>query len=505
MFAPMFSSWRRFVGDRKANVGMIFALSVPVLALSVGIAVDFTNASVTRNRLNAAADAAALAALTPAMMQQSDSVAQAAAVAMFQGRVQSLTTLTGVTPPPTVTITHPASNPGERVVTVSYAASVNALFGGVLSFFNALPSGSGVSIAGTSTAEAAGPPNINFYLLLDNSPSMALPASSSGIQSMIAYTPSQDNGNGCAFACHQASTNNSDTQGNLCSDGSTPTVASGGLSKQYCASKNSKGQSITQMDNYAMARQYNITLRLDSLSTAVTTLMQTAYNWRQTIQTNNPSTTPPIYQFAAYSMDTLWSVGANNGTTNNQLMSLTSDYQNAWTTASANFGVMEMWANNSTCNSSSCTGSGSLGDVATNYDLALKAINTAMPNPGNGTNVSGDAAQEILFWVTDGVEDEQSGSNRLIQQINANGATNWCNTIKARGIKIAILYTDYLPVPTNSFYQNDVAPFINNVGPALQACASPNLFYDAGFDTNLGTALANLFTTALQQTAALSN
>ena len=505
MSTPPFSPLQRFARDRKANVGMIFALSIPVLALGVGIAVDFTNASVTRNRLNAAADAAALAALTPSMMAQADSVAHDAAVSMFNGRVQGLTTLMPGMPPPTVTISHPVSNPGERVVRVDYTASVNALFGGVLGFFNALPAGSGINIGGTSTAQAAGPPNINFYLLLDNSPSMALPASSAGIKSMIALTPSQDSGNGCAFACHQASTNNSDTQGNLCSDGSKPTVAAGSVAKQYCAATNGAKQPIAQIDNFAMARKYNIPLRLDSLSSAVTTLMQTAYNWQQTIQTNNPSTTPPVYQFAAYSMDTLWSIGANNKTTNNQLMSLSKTYQNDWTSASANFGVMQMFANNTSCLTSLCAAGGTDGDVSTNFDLALKAINTAMPNPGNGTSVSGDAAQEILFWVTDGVEDEMNGSNRLIQQINANGATNWCSTIKARGIKIAILYTDYLPVTTNSFYNSTVANFQSNIGSALQACASPNLFYDAGFDADLGTALSNLFTTALQQTAALSN
>ena len=62
------------------------------------------------------------------------------------------------------------------------------------------------------------PPNIDFYLLLDNSPSMALPADTAGITQMQNLTPTQDGGNSCAFACHQASTNNSDTPGNLCTD-----------------------------------------------------------------------------------------------------------------------------------------------------------------------------------------------------------------------------------------------------------------------------------------------
>ena len=128
------------------------------------------------------------------------------------------------------------------------------------------------------------------------------------------------------------------------------------------------------------------------------------------------------------------------------------------------------------------------------------------PNPGNGTNQSGDTPQEVLFIVTDGVEDEQSGS-RLEQAINDLGGapygnssgTNWCTTIKNRGIKIAILYTDYLAIPANSWYVSHIQPILSDVGPALQACASPGLFYDAGLDSsNLGQDLAALFAAVTQ-------
>jgi Flp pilus assembly protein TadG len=486
---------RRFRRDEQGNVSMIFAFSVPVLALAMGVGVDFTNAAVTRSRLTSAADAAVLAALTPATMKLTDDQAKTAAYAMFDGRAQTISSVTQSSISRTITITHPATNTGMRVVTLNYSASVNALFGGVLAMFGALPANTGMSVGGTSTAQAAGPPNINFYLLLDNSPSMSLPATTAGVTQMIALTPTQDGGNGCAFACHQASTNNSDTQGNLCSDGSKPTVAAGSTPKQYCAAKNAANQPITQIDDYAMARKNNITLRLDELTNGVTTLMQTAYSFQTTINPSNP----PVYQFAAYSMDTLWSIG----TTNNQLMNLSASYQSAWTTASQNFGVMQMYANDVTCGNSACSSAGSQNDVATNYDVAMSSMNTIMPTPGNGTNTS--SAQELLFFVTDGVEDENNGGSRLIQAINANGATNWCNTIKARGIKIAVLYTSYLPVTTNWFYNTKVGPWQSNIGPALQACASSGLYYEAAVGADLGKALSTLFNTAMQQNAALLN
>ena len=199
MLTYIASPLRRFVRDGQANVGTIFALSVPVLALGVGIAVDFTNAAVTRNRLNAAADAAALSALTPAMMKVDVDTAKTAATNMFNGRVQALSNVSLVGTP-NITVGTSESNSSMRVAKVSYSASVTTLFGGVLSFFGALPAGGGMVVGGTSTAQAAGPANVNFYLLLDNSPSMSLPATSAGITQMQNLTVQQGS---CAFACHR--------------------------------------------------------------------------------------------------------------------------------------------------------------------------------------------------------------------------------------------------------------------------------------------------------------
>jgi hypothetical protein len=169
-----------------------------------------------------------------------------------------------------------------------------------------------------------------------------------------------------------------------------------------------------------------------------------------------------------------------------------------------------MYSNNNDCANAACTSSTTTpgGDVATNYDNSLKTLSQAssIPNPGNGTNQPGDTPQEVLFIVTDGVEDEQSGGNRLEQTINDLGnsaygnssGTNWCTTIKNRGIKIAVLYTDYLAVPTDSWYTGHIAPIQSSIGPALQACASPGLFYDAAIGSDLGQALSALFAAVTQ-------
>src|SRR5580658_602674 len=199
---------------------MMYALVAPVLVFGAGAAIDYGRAAQIHTKLNAAADAAALAALTPAMLQQTATVAQAAAVSMFNGLTDGISGLTPGATEVTVTITV-GSTALVRNVEVNYSTSVNTIFAQVLGV-SALP------VGGASQASAQVPPNIDFYVLLDNSPSMALPATQAGITQMQNLTPNEtlmtnDTSGGCAFACHQASTNtNSDTVGNPCTDGTAP-------------------------------------------------------------------------------------------------------------------------------------------------------------------------------------------------------------------------------------------------------------------------------------------
>jgi Flp pilus assembly protein TadG len=481
----------RLLRDRRGNISMMYALVAPVLVFGGGAAIDYGRAAQIHTKLNAAADAAALAALTPAMLQQSASVAQAASVSMFNGLTEGIPGLTAHATKVTVTVTVGATSL-TRNVAVTYSSSVNTIFAQVLGK-SALP------VQGFSEASAQAPPNIDFYVLLDNSPSMALPATTAGITKMESLTTQEETG-GCAFACHHASTNaNSDTKGNPCVDGTTPTLSapppSTSKGNSYCTTAHGG-----QIDNYKLARNNSITLRLDELNSGVSTLLQTA----STTAASTVFATPPKYRFSIYSMDSLWQIGLN------QLMTLTSNYTSGWATASANFGVMEMYSNNNNCANAACTSSTTSpgGDVGTNYDDSLGKLSQSsyVPNPGNGTNQPGDTPQEVLFIVTDGVEDEMSGGNRLEQAINDLGnstygnssGTNWCTTIKNRGVKIAILYTDYLAVPTDSWYTGHIAPIQSDIGPALQACASPGLFYDAAIGSDLGAALSALFAAVTQ-------
>jgi len=446
----------RFVRSRSGNVAIIFALMMVPTIYLLGMALDYTQAYHKQSQLNAAVDAAAIAAVTPAMMAQPASAATTAATNVFNATAQRLL---GLSAPPALTV-NITNNGLVRSATVSYtAASTNN--------FPVLLGSSAWPLNGSSTASASGAPNINFYLLLDDSPSMAIAGTPAGITTMVNNTPSQG---GCAFACHETHPS-SDNLGNP-----------GGE------------------DNYALARNLGVTLRIDLMAQAAANLMSSA----TTMAASNHNT----YKVAIYTFDYGFNtIYAPSG--------LPSSNLTAAATAAAGIQLLQVYDNNcltvSNCNS----------DTDTNFESALQTLNIIMPAPGGGTNNTGDTPQEVVFIVTDGVDDEivsspsacsqtaismGSGKYRCQQPFN----TTWCNTVKNRGIRIAVLYTEYLQLPTNSWYNSYIAPF-NNPTPStgqiatnLQACASPGLFYDVQSGGDITAALNALFQLVVSTAAHLT-
>jgi hypothetical protein len=92
-----------------------------------------------------------------------------------------------------------------------------------------------------------------------------------------------------------------------------------------------------------------------------------------------------------------------------------------------------------------------------------------------------------------------------------NADSDWCTTIKNRGIRIAILYTPYVPIPSsnaaNGWYDNFdssgngidwmLSPNTDQAAAALQTCASPGLYYEAASDSQISQDLAALFQQAV--------
>jgi Flp pilus assembly protein TadG len=419
----MINLLRRFARNRDANVAIIFAIVLIPTIFLMGMGLDYTSAYRKQLQLNAAADASAIAAVTPAMMAQNSTVATTAAQNVFNA---TAATLPGLSATPTLSV-NITNNGLVRNVTVSYTANSVNNFPNVLGRTT-------WALSGSSTASSTVMPNINFYLLLDSSPSMAIAGTLADITTMVNNTSSQG---GCAFACHE----------------SHPSADNLG---------NPGGE-----DNYALARNLVVTLRIDLLQQAVQNLMTTA---AATEAANNNT-----YKMAIYTFDVAF----------NTIQTLTSNLTTAKNAAS-NIQVLEVYDNNC-LTSSNCN-----NDEDTNWDTALSSINGIMPNPGGGTNTTGDSPEEVLFIVTDGVEDENVNGTRTYQMSTAE-----CTTIKNRGIRIAVLYTEYLPLPTNAWYNTYVAPIQSNIAPTMQACASPGLYFEVTTGGDISSAMTALFQQAV--------
>lgn len=467
----------RFARDRKANVAIIFAITLVPIIFLLGMTLDFTTALRKKEQLDAAADAAAIAAVRPAMLMQSDTVAQNTANAIFMSVANTLPGLVAV-PTPTISVTDVGL---QRTVTVSYsAASLN-------NFPKVLLNAASWPISGAATSQASSAPNMNWYLLMDDSPSMGIGATLADINNLITATaPSKQaasSSQNCGFACHET---------NISHDGGTK-------------------------DNLTIARNNSITLRIDLVTNAVNQLLNTWSNCPQSGITGGvmqcmSALNNTTYKAALYTFD----VGLNT------LATLTTP-----TTAGTkvnNISLMPVYYQNcifSGCSSSSTTNPTT--DYGTDIAGALTSLNGIMPAPGLGSNVVGDTPQEVVFLVTDGVEDKIAttcpnatfASNHRCQQPLD---TTMCTTIKNRGIKIAILYTEYLQLInlgasqniTDSWYMSWVDPYdepgssTGKIAQNLKACASPGFYQHVTTGGDITNELTNLFIKVASSTASLT-
>jgi hypothetical protein len=313
-----------------------------------------------------------------------------------------------------------------------------------------------LSVGATGQAKAAWP-NIDFYLLLDSSPSMAIAATQADINTMVANTSAQG---GCGFACHETNPSADNLQ-----------------------NVNQTTHKVDpNLDNFGLSQQLGVTLRIDNLRTAAQNLMTTASN---TMLTNNAT-----YRMAIYTFD----VGFNT------IQALTTDLTAAQT-AAGNIQMLVMCQNNITLINGTCTNN---SDADTDYDNAMTNINTTIPAPGHGTKSPGDTPKEILFFVTDGAEDEKVSNCKTSAKVSCSGSRQmsvmdpgWCTTIKNSGIVIAILYTEYLPLPTNGWYNTYVSKYQSAIATSLQSCATPGLYTEVLTGQDISAALSQLFITAV--------
>lgn len=418
-----------FRACNRGNIAIMFGIATMPVMLAIGGAVDYSFANQVKARLDAAADAASLAAVSQTAMAGTTNSAKSLATSLFNGQADLVKRVTV----DSVTVSVTESN-NVRTAVVTYTAKMTTAFMG-------LAGKPLLEIGGTATAASSTPTYIDFYLLLDNTPSMGAGATTNDINTMVKNTSDQ-----CAFACHDLSDSN---------------------------------------NYYNLAKKLGVAMRIDVLRTATQKLMDSAQQYQSVASQ---------FQAAIY---TFGSSATKTGLT--AIQSLTSNLSNAKKAASA-IDLMSIPYQNYQ------------GDTQTNFIPVLTDLNSAIGTPGSGS--SSASRQKIVFFVSDGVADRVTGSTSCTRSTTNStdpqtGTTYnrcqepmnpaLCTTMKTRGIKIAVLYTTYLPLPTNAWYNTWISPFQSQIATNMQNCASPGLFFEVSPSQGISEAMIALFDKTMSQ------
>jgi len=432
----VFGLVNRFGRDRRGNIAVIFALAcLPVLS-AIGCATDYSRAAQLLAKLQSAADSASVGSLSrtsPAFIAAGSMTADGPiasgvtdATNIFNANLANASgyTLNSITPT--------VSKSGSTVTSVvTFSADVPTLFMSMIGKTS-------MTVTGSSTAVVNMPLYVDFYLLLDNSPSMGVAATPADVTTMVNNTPDK-----CAFACHDYN---------------------------------------DSTDYYNLAKSLGVTTRIDVLRSATQSLMDTA----AATQTYSNQFRMAIYDFGASSK----TIGLR------ALFSLSSSLSSA-KTAAGNIDLMGVYGNNDSYTA----------DKDTQFSTIFPAMTSTIPKAGSGTS---SAPLKYLFFVSDGIADEYNTS--CLKPTTSGGRCQsplnpaLCTTLKNNGVKIAVLYTTYLQLPTNSWYMTWIDPF--NTGPFgpspnseialnMASCASPGFYFEVSPTQGISDAMNKLFQKAV--------
>lgn len=288
-------------------------------------------------------------------------------------------------------------------------------------------------ISGRAIAEIPLKRFTDIYLLLDNSPSMGVGATRDDIRRLQAATP-----DACAFACHNLE------------DG--------------------------ENSYYHIAKRNGVKLRIDVVREAATKMVG-AFARLEPLSANG--------RMGIYTMG--GDVRRQLGLT--ELSGLTTDPAKLGrAVAGVNLMVTPFYWYNMA--------------ALTPMDDTFLALDKKIGPVGNG--LSGGNREKVVVFVSDGVADAPKFmtpcAGPLWEKVRCQepiDVTN-CERLKERGVRIAVLYTTYLPLDAKDFWYMDwIRPFQPKISPAMEACASPGLFFEVGFDHGIDEALRALFIKAV--------
>lgn len=421
----------KIVKDRHGNIGLMAAILMAPLVGSAGLAVDVGRAMQVKNDLMVAADSAALAALSER------SVGVIAASASTQdGRIilseieATVLFRQNAKLSPDVKVTSAEITVIKSGKDMKASVSFNAVMPTMLMQVLGQKE---ITVNGTAKAIYEIASQKDFFMLLDNSPSMGVGATQEDIDTMVANTPDQ-----CAFACHI-------------------------VSEKGVEDKNSY---------YNLAKRLGVTTRINVVAKAASALIKEAGDTQRF---------GGQFRFATYSF---------GKTAQDKSMLVVQELTDSVQTASASTALVDLM---------SIPNQGYNDDQQTPFDDVLKSVRKQMTKEGAFDGK--DGRDPILFFVSDGVADhakatackKKKSGTRCMEPIDI----DYCTEIKDAGATIAVLYTTYLPLPTNGFYRDWIKPFQGEIGNRMSQCATPGYYFEVSPTGGIEDAMKALFKKAI--------
>lgn len=434
---------RNLAKEKSGNFGMLTALVLVPMFGAIGLAIDIGEAVSVRSQLFEAADAAVLGAITEKSRGVAEAVKMSAdgevKIAAEDGKQLFLAQRSKALASLPLSVALRVVKKGSNLESdIEFSAKIPTTFMRILGQES-------ITVSGHASATYQTDSFIDFYMLLDNTPSMGVGATPADVVKLMAATANVANANdrNCAFACHIVSANGVEDK----------------------------------ESHYNIARKVGATIRIDVVAKATAALMDEAIATQKYADQFRVA----AYTFGETAMDAkLFTVsklttelgGLKKATSKIKLMSIPYHGYN--------------------------------NDQQTSFDDALTKIDAEIDTPGNGTNTA--SREKIVFFVADGVGDSYKPKNCTEKTTTGKNSgrcqepidVKYCKALKDRGIKIAVLYTTYLPLPTNGWYKTWIAPFQSEIGARMQECASDDLYFEVTPTEGIEAAMKALFIKAVK-------
>lgn len=516
--------------DPRAAVTVMFAASLVPMVMLLALAIDLGAATSVKSQLDLAANSAALQGLRTATQEFSRN---GSANAASYGSTSATNWWSATTGRVNATITRSSATVTQTGVSftanVSYAATVPSTFSGIFAVQN-LPISGRVS----STMQ------LNAYtdvdMLIDNSSSMLIASTSTGIASMEALTPCYIAGNlnpstsggndGSGQSSGNAATTTNCPRPNSASTAgigtSTYTVQGTGY-KQVMSGTTGQGYGTTAgtgsdygttwgylNTSYTPTRFYPYTTSLvcgfachwDGRTASIVNGERIAPRDFYTLaRDNNIQLRFDVVQSAAAQVINQMITKQNQTGVANQFGTGIYMFNTNFTRVYPSSGESGTDLNGALTAVQAITTPVVSNDGDTYFPAAMTTLASTLTAAGDGSSTS--SRKKNLFIITDGIQDY---SPRTKGSSLGPITPSTCATIKSMGINIWVLYTTYTPLPNNSFYVTNIKPYVESpptpatVVTNLQGCASaPNQFYQANDPASITTAMSTMLAAAASQ------